>query len=295
MSVTAAGQGPQLVHAHHPGNTSCYLDSASSHLPSSPVARLGRLRADITSVAAPGRAAFQMAQSEGKVGSGRQDLEGFTGSQCNMLEATAANGLGISVAEGIPAPLQDVDPRVVLRTQMQQLSELSQMMSQQLHVSHHESADADDADDQWADEPATASMHTQLVSSDDQGWSHNRDANQQSASDTATHRDRAEQEEQPAQHAGKAEYLDFAGCIKLCYKLHMTVQSQAQNRAVWRFTRHNVQDRQYCCSAPFWAVLRAYTLHNCYCVEHYKGALHLSPLLVSQGMPLSYADFQSNQ
>jgi len=209
MSVTAAGQGPQLVHAHHPGNTSCYLDSASSHLPSSPVARLGRLRAYITSVAAPGRAAFQMAQSEGKVGSGRQDLEGFTGSQCNMLEATAANGLGRSVAEGIPAPLQDVDPRVVLRTQMQQLSELSQIMSQQLHVSHHESADADDADDQWADEPATASMHTQVVSSDDQSRSHNRDADQQSASDTATHTDRAEQEEQPSQHAGKAESHEF--------------------------------------------------------------------------------------
>ncbi|KAL0042381.1 hypothetical protein WJX77_010775 [Trebouxia sp. C0004] len=188
ISVTAPGQGPQLVHAHNPGNTTCYLDSASSHLPSSPVARLGRLRADITSVAAPVRAA--LALSESIVGSSWQSLEGFTG----------AEG-----AEGIPGPLQDVDPRAVLRTQMQQLNQLSQMMSQRLHVSHHESAAADDADDHLTDEPATASMHTRLVSSDDQSRSHKKDADRQGASNTATHTDMAEEEERVSQHAGQPE------------------------------------------------------------------------------------------
>ncbi len=215
--------------AHHPGNTTCYLDSASSHLPSSPVARLGRLRADITSVAAPGRAA--LAQLKGKVGSDRQGLEGFTGSQCDMLEATAADGVGGSGAGGTPGPLQDDDPRAELRTQMQQLSELSQMLSQQLHVSHHESAAADDADGQWADEPAIASMRTQVVSPDDQSWSHNKVADLQSTSDTATHTDKAEQEEQPSQHAGKAEsrdLSDFTCCVKFHCKLHVTAQCQAQ-------------------------------------------------------------------
>lgn len=246
MSVTAPGQGPQPVHAHHPGNTTCYLDSASSHVPKSPAAGLGRLRADITSVAAPGRAAFCVAQSEGKVGSVRQSLEGSPGSQCNMPEATAADGLGDPGADGLgdpgadgledpgaegtSGPLQDVDPRAVLRTQMQQLSELSQLLSQQLHVSHDQSAAADNADDQWADEPAKASMHTQLVSSDDQSWSRNRDADPQSASDAATHTDNAEQEEQPSQHAGEAGFHTFAGCTKLNCKLHMTVQCQEQNR-----------------------------------------------------------------
>lgn len=251
------------MHAHNPGNTTCYLNSASSHLPSSPAAQLGRLRADITSVAAPGRAA--LAQSEGKDGSSRQSLEGFTGSQCDMPEATAAGGVGGSGGEGTPGPLQDVDPRAVLRTQMQQLSKLSQMLSQQLHVSHHESAAAEDADDQWADESGTATVRTQVLSSDDQSRSHNRDAEEQGASDTATHTDKAEQEEQSSQHAGNAK---FSGCIKFHFKLHMTVQCQAQNRAVWRVTIHSVQDRQYCCSAPFQAVLHAYTPHNCYCIEH---------------------------
>ena len=230
VSVTAPEQGPQPVHAHHPGNTTCYLHSASSHVPGSPAARLGRLRADITSVVAPGRAAFCVAQSDGKVGSVRQSLEGFTGSQCNMPEATAADGLRGPGAEGTPGPLQDVDPRAVLRTQMQQLSELSQMLSQQLHVSHDKSAAADDADDQSADEPATASMHTQLVSSEDHSWSHDRDADPQSASDAATHTDNAEHEEQPSQHAGEAGFHTFAGCAKLNCKLHMTVQCQQENR-----------------------------------------------------------------
>jgi len=224
--VTAPGQEPQFVPAHHPGNTTCYLDSASSHLPSSPVAWLGRLRADITSVAAPGRTA--LAQSEGKVGSSRQSLEGFTGTQYDMLEATAADGVGGSGGEATPGPLQDADPRAVLRTQMQQLSELSQMLSQQLQVSQHDSAAADGADDQWTDEPA--SMHTRVVSTDDQSRSHGRDANQQDAIDTATHTDRAEQEEQPSQHAGKAACHDSVGGAKFNHKLYMTVQCQEQNR-----------------------------------------------------------------
>ena len=229
MSVTAPGHSPQLVHAHNPGNTTCYLDSASSHSPSSSSAQLGRLRADITSVAAPGRAA--LAQSEGNNGSSRQSLEGFTGSQCDMPKATATGGVGGSGGEGTPGPLQDADPRAVLRTQMQQLSELSQMLSQQLHVSHHDSAAADGADDQWADESGTATAHTQVLSSDDQSQSHIRDDDRQGASDTATHTDSAEQEEQPSQHAGKAEYhdlSDFTGCIKSHCKLHLTVQCQAQ-------------------------------------------------------------------
>ncbi len=57
-----------------------------------------------------------------------------------------------------------------------------------------------------------------------------RDANQQDAIDTATHTDRAEQEEQPSQHAGKVACHDSVGGAKGNHKLYMTVQCQEQNR-----------------------------------------------------------------
>lgn len=175
LKVTASvpGHSSQLAHTHKPGNTLCYLDSSTSLLPSSPAAHSGRLKADINTVAAPGRAASLAGQSEGKSGPVRSSPEDTAGSQPDALEAQAADGQMMAtegvVYEGTQGPVEDADPRLVLRSQMQQLSELSHLLSQRLHVSHDQPAAAgsDAQTIKQPDEPRlTASTDSQLVCTD---------------------------------------------------------------------------------------------------------------------------------
>ena len=142
VSASAPGHSSQLAHTHKPGNTISYLDSSTSLLPGSPVAQSGRLRADINTVAAPGRAASLTGRSEGKRGPTQSSTEDSASRQSDAPEAQAADGQIVATegvvdgAEGAQVAAEDADPRVVLRSQMQQLSELSHLLSQRLQVSH---------------------------------------------------------------------------------------------------------------------------------------------------------------
>lgn len=173
VSASAPGYSSQLAHTHKPGNTICYLDSSTSLLSGSPVAHSGRLKADINTVAAPGRAALLTGQSEGKNGPVRSSPQDTAGSPLDAPGAQAADGQmkateGV-VNEGPQGPVEDADPRVVLRSQMQQLSELSHLLSERLHVSHDQpSAAVSDAHRTKQPDEARliASTDSQLVCTD---------------------------------------------------------------------------------------------------------------------------------
>jgi len=94
------------------------------------VAQHRRLRADITSVAAPGRPADL---PEGNISSGRQYSEGLIGSHFEATVIKIGEGLFDDSSRAVSSAEQG-NPRLTLRTQLQQLSELSELMGQRLCI-----------------------------------------------------------------------------------------------------------------------------------------------------------------
>ena len=136
VTMTAPGHDPNAAPACYPSNSSCYLDSASCPSVSSSSAQHRRLPADITSVAAPGRLALPAQHPEGRVRNNAILSTGNDGSISQGPEAYA-DGLSLeldSSAGDVQERVGNADPRLALSSQMQQLSKLSQLMSERLHM-----------------------------------------------------------------------------------------------------------------------------------------------------------------
>ena len=134
VTMTAPGHDPNAAPACY---SSCYLDSASCPSVSSSSAQHRRLPADITSVAAPGRLALTAQHPEGRVRNNASSSKGNDGSVSQGPETTHADILSLeldSSAGDAQECVGNADPRVALRSQMQQLSKLSQLMSERLHM-----------------------------------------------------------------------------------------------------------------------------------------------------------------
>ena len=154
VTITAPGAQDTVVARPQPSNTTNYLDSCSSTTAMSSSAGR-RLRADISSVAAPSHAAPQGDAFSGTAAHQRNSRS--LGQSCSNVEpeqATAgeqAKNAGItpdsadtgsnhdSYTEApdtlAPADRDSGDPKLQLRTQIQQLSELSHLMSQRMTLS----------------------------------------------------------------------------------------------------------------------------------------------------------------
>ena len=165
VTITSPGAQGTAVGRPQPSNTTNYLDSCSSTTAVSPSAGR-RLRADISSVAAPkhaahqgdafmgtaayhsdplmGTAAYQRDRSLGQSGSSAEPEQGraaqqaqSAGTKCDSADAgsNAETQADLNTdAPGMPAPVDkdSGDPKLQLRTQTQQLSELSHLMSQHM-------------------------------------------------------------------------------------------------------------------------------------------------------------------
>lgn len=165
MSVTAAGRTASPTVRPFPGNLP-QLECSSSRTPNSPAATI-RHRADITSVAAPGKSAnqacpttgtgsFQAGPSRGVAAhqeynpSGQQwkghqaskgrvsSPQGQTADPLPSADAVQVADLQTNIYTDTPGRHSSLigrneeDPRLQLSTQMQQLNELSHLMSQRL-------------------------------------------------------------------------------------------------------------------------------------------------------------------
>lgn len=165
VTITAPGAQGTIVAKPQPSNTTNHLDSCSSTTAMSPSVGK-RLRADISSIAAPNQAAnhsdafmgttvHQGDASMGttahqrdsrSLGQSRSHIEpeqGRAGWQARnpgtTLDSvdTGSNADSYADAPGLLAPVDrdSGDPKLQLRTQMQQLSELSHLMSQRMSLS----------------------------------------------------------------------------------------------------------------------------------------------------------------
>lgn len=135
VTMTAPGHDPNAAPACYPSNSSCYLDSASCPSVSSSSAQHRRLPADITSVAAPGRLALPAQHPEGRVWNDADSSKGNDGSVSQGPETTDGLSLELDSSAGDAQEcVGNADPRLALRSQMQQLSKLSQLMSNRLHM-----------------------------------------------------------------------------------------------------------------------------------------------------------------
>ena len=156
VTITSPGAMGAVIARPQPSNTTIYLDSCASTTAMSPSAGR-RVRADISSIAAPKHAAHQgdvlvgtaahhdqrdsrpLDQSRGNV----EPEEGRAGQQAGNagttfdLADTGSNAVCYTDAPGMLAPAdQDTgDPSLQLKTQMQQLSALSRRMSQRMTLS----------------------------------------------------------------------------------------------------------------------------------------------------------------
>ena len=140
VTIIAPGAQGTNVARHQPSNTTNYLDSCSSTIAVSPSAGR-RLRANISSIAAPNQTAHQRdSRSLGQSRSNAEPEQGRAGQQAKnagtMLDSadTGSSADSFADAPGLLAPVdRDCgDPKLQLRTQMQQLSELSHLMSQSM-------------------------------------------------------------------------------------------------------------------------------------------------------------------
>lgn len=178
VTIRAPGAEEPLVGRPQPSNTTSYLDSCSSAMPPSPSAGR-RLRADISSIAAPKHAAHHGGPSMGTAAHQDNALMGTTAHQDHPLMGSPVHQRARSVGQhrsnaelkpgrasqqtqaagkldsadtdshseawvdpctdalGMPAPVHQTggDPKLQLGTQMQQLRELSHLLSQRLALS----------------------------------------------------------------------------------------------------------------------------------------------------------------
>ena len=174
VSVTAAGRSAGPTDKPFLSSLTPDLESSSSHTPNNPAANR-RLRADVISVAAPGKSANQAApmlstdpfqsgpliavapyqedKSLGHERGGNQSSQGRVSSQqAQTAESFSSADAGqeaepqthtYTEAPGMHAPLSAwdaEDPRLQLRTQMQQLNELSHLMSHRLALDDHQAS-----------------------------------------------------------------------------------------------------------------------------------------------------------
>ena len=155
VTITALGTEGTPIHQPQPSNTTTYLDSTSSAVATSPSAGR-RLRADITSVAAPRHATHHQGgtfvgtdahQGTESMGLSQSSAEPEGDSYSQQAETadpdsspptaggdTALRSNPHTDSPGVLLPLgrDNRDSKLQLRTQLEQLSELSHLMSQRM-------------------------------------------------------------------------------------------------------------------------------------------------------------------
>ena len=174
VSLTAPGFEARPAHSHQPGNTTSYLDSASSPSAHSP-AHSTRLRAAITTVPAPRKPGYKDASPVAHQAGPSKTPVALQADSClevpfdplsrhsegakpvqdgAVWPHVAHNTCSPKTADvraqthdstdelGVHEPVDGQASKLLLRTQMQQLSELSQLLSQGLTVRDSQMPDA---------------------------------------------------------------------------------------------------------------------------------------------------------